>query len=126
MSRYNTVRIIKDRDFEKQMYVNNKYPTPPLDSNDIYVYASDTDRYDVLANKFYGDPRLWYVISLANAESNANMASLYPPVGKRIRIPINYTTFESLYMASNRLGVRTEISNPAKMMRTGYTRNTHN
>mgnify|MGYP003639068424 FL=1 len=125
MGRYTSVKIMNDRDYKKEMYINQKYPLPPLDPNDIYVYANETDRYDILADKFYGDSTLWYIISLANAESNTNMASLYPPVGKRIRIPIDYVQFESVYMQGNRRRVFTQGLN-YKNFNTGYARNTYN
>ena len=55
--------------------------------SDIYVYAEQGDRYDQLALQYYGDPSLWWIISIANSSLSQN--SYYPPLGVQIRIPQN-------------------------------------
>ena len=32
-----------------------KYPDLPLSFNDIYVYTDEGDRFDILAQNYYGD-----------------------------------------------------------------------
>ena len=68
-------------------YSNIKYPEIALDFSDIYVYISRGDRYDTLAQEYYGDSTLWWIISIANPQLEQN--SLYPPLGIQIRIPGN-------------------------------------
>lgn len=121
MSRYRTVKTLYDRKQKNQMYMQNMYPEVPVDRDDIYVYATEGDRYDILANKFYSDPNLWYIISLANADSDTTMASLFPPLGKRIRIPINYVEFEALYTRQNKRAVFIQTVN-TRLFKTGYSR----
>ena len=41
-------------------------PTVPEDPNDLYYQVKATDRIDLLAAIFYGDPNLWWVIAGAN------------------------------------------------------------
>ena len=125
MSRYRTVKTLYDREQKNLMYVQNTYPSVPIDPDDIYVYATEGDRYDILAQKFYSDPSLWYIISLANADSNTTMASLFPPLGKRIRIPINYIEFETLYNKRNRQSIFIQSINKRRF-NTGYSRYTNN
>jgi hypothetical protein len=43
------------------------------------------DRLDNLAYQFYGDPSLWWVLSVANPELPND--SLYPTIGFQLRIP---------------------------------------
>ena len=43
-----------------------KYPEIPLSIDDIYVKTTSGDRLDLLANQFYGDVRLWWIIVAAN------------------------------------------------------------
>ncbi len=62
-----------------------RYPRIPLDSRDVYVYINQGDRYDTLAQAFYSDPSLWWVINRANPSQEGN--SLFPTVGSQIRIP---------------------------------------
>jgi len=64
---------------------NIKYPEISLDFLDIYVYTNRGDRYDLLANSYYGDYSLWWIISRANP--NFTQDSLMPPIGSQIRIP---------------------------------------
>ena len=63
---------------------NIKHPEISLDFSDIYIYINRGDRYDLLAN-YYGDSKLWWIISRANA--NFSQDSLIPPLGSQIRIP---------------------------------------
>lgn len=86
MSRYSTIPIIRN-DEGKQYYRLVKYPNVPLNDSDQYILCSATDRYDKLALQFYGDPSLWWVISVANNATNQD--SLFPPTGSYVRIPNN-------------------------------------
>jgi hypothetical protein len=85
MPRYSQIPILKSVQDQKRRYTNVKYPQIPLDPQDIYVYTTQGDRYDVLALTFYKDPDLWWIINRANP--NQDSASLYPMVGSQIRIP---------------------------------------
>lgn len=90
MSRYQETPIIKPIAVitpldQKRRYINVKYPSIELDSQDIYVYTVQGDRYDTMALTFYKDPDLWWIINRANP--NQDSASLYPAIGSQIRIP---------------------------------------
>ena len=41
-------------------------PSVPEQANDLYYRVRSGDRIDLLANTFYGDPNLWWVIAHAN------------------------------------------------------------
>jgi hypothetical protein len=88
MSRYSQIAIVESTQDQKRRYANVKYPQITLDSQDIYVYTTQGDRYDSLALVFYKDSSLWWIINRAN--SNQDSASLYPAVGSQIRIPSPY------------------------------------
>jgi len=75
-------------------YVTSRYPEVPLSSDDIYVYTTQGDRFDVLALQYYGDSSLWWIISIANtatagtvSPSDLPQMSLVIPEGIQIRIP---------------------------------------
>jgi len=53
------------------------------------VYTTIGDRFDTLAQQYYGDSSLWWVIS--NANGALNQSSLTPPIGTQLRIPSNPT-----------------------------------
>jgi hypothetical protein len=67
------------------IYKKVRYPSISLDSLDIYLYVTQGDRYDTLAQIYYSDSNIWWIISLANPSQGAN--SLTPSPGSQIRIP---------------------------------------
>ena len=63
------------------------YPNIPLSDNDIYIVTQQGDRLDSLANQFYSDTSLWWIIATAN---NVHDGSLSVPDGTTLRVPVNY------------------------------------
>jgi hypothetical protein len=62
------------------------YPKVNATNDDIYIIASQGDRLDLLANQYYGDPKMWWIIATAN---NLNDATLAVESGRQLRIPTN-------------------------------------
>lgn len=87
MDRYQNIEIIKQPSTGIRYYRDSKYPRIPLSSDDIYVITTVGDRFDLLANQYYSDSTLWWIISIANETLHQN--SLFIPVGTQIRIPVN-------------------------------------
>lgn len=87
MARYSNIKIIENprENGGARFYSTSFYPKIPLSENDIYVLTGEKDRLDLLAQQFYGDPNLWWIISAANGELSQN--SLHLPVGTQLRIP---------------------------------------
>ena len=86
MGRY-TEREILATTKGKRYQSTTKYPDIPLSFNDIYVYTDEGDRFDILAQSYYKDPSLWWIISIANPQ--LTQMSMFPPLGVQIRIPTN-------------------------------------
>ena len=81
----------------KRVYQTTHYPEIPITNDDIYIYTTQGDRFDVLANVYYKDSSLWWIISTANTAiagttlpSDLPQDSLVIPEGLQIRIPANY------------------------------------
>jgi len=87
MNRY--LNIPKTKINGKLVYVTSRYPEVPITSDDIYVYSVQGDRFDVLAQQYYKDSSLWWVISIANTDQ-LPQNSLVIPEGLQIRIPAFY------------------------------------
>ena len=51
---------------------------------DLYIISEKGDRLDLLANKYYGDQTMWWIIATAN---NINDATFYVEPGIQLRIP---------------------------------------
>jgi len=98
MNRYQNIGIIRNSQ-GVSYYRTTQYPEVPLSVNDIYVISADGDRFDLLANQYYGDPTLWWIISIANP--NAFQNSLYLPLETQIRIPANISNIISSYNKLN-------------------------
>ena len=72
----------------KRVYRSKIYPNIPLKDSDIYVVTQTGDRLDTLANQFYGDSSLWWIIATAN---NIHDATFAVEDGTTLRVPENYT-----------------------------------
>lgn len=88
MNRYKNIPLFINQD-NKRYYAESKYPEVVLSDDDIYVITNSGDRLDLLAQQFYGDSSLWWVISIAN--TNLSQNSLFIPEGTQLRIPIEYS-----------------------------------
>ena len=88
----NRIKYIKaKRDSNKKRYFTAiKYPNIPPSINDIYIITTVGDRLNSLANQFYNDVRLWWVISSANPHI-VRRDSYALQTNLEIRIPANTT-----------------------------------
>lgn len=98
MNRY---KNIKKTDTNKgPVYTGVRYPEIPFRNTDYYVIAQQGDRYDLLAQRFYNDHTLWWIIPIANTDLVPN--SLYAPEGQQIRIPQEIESILDEYKVLNR------------------------
>lgn len=86
--RYQYSETLTTKDTKKKYLESTIYPTIKSTNDDIYIISTQSDRLDLLASKYYGNPTYWWIIAVAN---NLNDASLSIPVGKQLRIPGNLT-----------------------------------
>ena len=85
MKRYQNTKTQKTLS-GKVGYLPSIYPTLEPSNNDYYIITREEDRMDLIANDFYGDPTLWWVIAMAN---DLPGDSMYAPPGTQLRIPGN-------------------------------------
>ena len=76
----------KVSDQGRRYKVNPIYPSIPLSENDTYVITVGGDRYDTLAQEFYNDSTLWWIIATANT-ADRDTINITP--GTQLRIPTN-------------------------------------
>ena len=82
MARYSkTIRKHKNKDSYSTYYNLDK--TYERNDSDMYFRAQEGDRCDNLAQKFYGDPNLWWFIARTNSLKSMNI-----PAGTYLRIPV--------------------------------------
>ncbi len=81
-NRYNKSRVFSD-DNGKQYLNRIEYPVIPIRDSDIFINGKFGQTFINLANQFYGDKDLWWIIARANNQSE----SIYTIPGKEYRIP---------------------------------------
>ena len=86
MGRYSDIITLATKGGKRYKGTTN-YPDIPLSFDDIYVYTDEGDRFDILAQAYYSNSNLWWIISTANPQLPQN--TMFPPLGIQIRIPIN-------------------------------------
>ena len=91
--RYRNLRTIQDEDNNKIHHESWNQQAIKLSTEDQYFTVTnyEKDRLDIIANKYYGTPRFWWVIAIANYL----MDPFDVPVGTVLRIPPK----ENLYMS---------------------------
>lgn len=99
MNRYDNTTILKTQ--QDRPYIKGKYyPNIPLSESDVYVITTVGDRLDSLANSYYNDNTLWWVITMAN--NNVTKGALYPEPGTQLRIPTDINKVLDLYNQFNK------------------------
>ena len=88
MGRYSNTRV-KINNNSKRVYSYTLYPKIKLKNSDIFITPKYSERLDILANKYYDDPSLWWIIAQAN---NLGKGKLSIPLGKQLRIPSDVST----------------------------------
>jgi hypothetical protein len=86
MSRYSNNETQKLKE-GKVVYKSKIYPKIPLKDTDIYIVTQTGDRVDTLAQQFYGDSSLHWIILTAN---NIHDAPFAFSDGTILRIPKDY------------------------------------
>jgi len=101
MSRYSRIPTIKSpkENNGAKFYSTTFYPSIPYSDSDIFVITVKGDRLDLLANQFYGDPKLWWVIAMANKDFPQNSLTL--PIGSQLRIPTDPSPAINLFNEYN-------------------------
>ena len=99
MNRLQHISYVKRE--QKRIYKPLKYPDISLSKNDLYIKTVIGDRLDSLANQFYNDVRLWWVISVANPHIMRRDSYALKP-NLEIRIPSNISKIKDDFKELNR------------------------
>ncbi len=82
----------------KKVYKSTIYPTVLPQASDLLVIANETDYLDTLAQKYYNDPTLWWIIASVNNVGKGRM-SVTP--GTQLRIPSDVYSIINEFKALN-------------------------
>ena len=81
--RYDSAKIRKDKNGTRY-YKPTIVPNVPIKDSDIFVYPVYGDRFDIIAQRYYNDSTLWWIIAKANELSKGQIS---PDPLKKLRIP---------------------------------------
>jgi hypothetical protein len=81
--RYNTTDKTNDIN-GKRRKLTTILPVVPTSTSDIQIITTSVERLDKLANTFYGDASLWWIIATANS---LGKGTIIVPVDTVLRIP---------------------------------------
>ena len=81
--RYKTAKVRKDKNGTRY-YKPTIVPNVPIKDSDIFVYPVYGDRFDIIAQRYYNDSTLWWIIAKANELSRGEISA--DPL-KKLRIP---------------------------------------
>ena len=85
--RYKNNTIKKDIN-NVRYYKPRIIPNVPIKDTDIFVYPLYGDRFDTIAQRYYNDSNLWWIIAKANELSRGQL-SPNPEVKLRVPTEIN-------------------------------------
>ena len=97
--RYQTTKTKKSKEGFRT-YTTTYYPNIPISDSDTFILAKAGSRLDSLANEYYGDTKLWWVL----AKSNGIRGKIALKAGELIRIPGNITKIIDDFEAINETG----------------------
>ena len=66
MARYNSTTITVDKRRRFRVYKPTMYPSIPMKDSDTFIAPVVGEKLENLANRFYGDGTLWWIIAKAN------------------------------------------------------------
>jgi hypothetical protein len=95
--RYQNIPVVKN-DKGVRYHANNVYPDIPLSDDDIYIITTVGDRLELLADNYYKDVTLWWIIVSAN---NLPGDTMFIPLGMQLRIPVNISEVIKQYNLIN-------------------------
>ena len=97
--RYRNTKVKKSKEGVR-VYSTTFYPSIPISDSDTFILAKEGSRLDSLANEYYGDTKLWWVL----AKSNGIRGKIALKAGELIRIPGNITKIIDDFEAINETG----------------------
>ena len=81
--RYDSAKVRKDKNGTRY-YKPTVVPNVPIKDSDIFVYPVYGDRFETIAQRYYNDSTLWWIIAKANELSKGQISA--DPL-KKLRIP---------------------------------------
>jgi|TARA_R110000851_G_scaffold239714_3_gene392404 hypothetical protein len=106
MNRYQGIKELRNTNpiagpLRARYYRNVRYPEIPESPSDVWVITEWGDRLDILADTFYSDVTMYWIIAIANP-NYIKFDSLYIKEGTQIRIPVDVNGILRSYKKLNK------------------------
>ena len=96
--RYKNSAVKKSKDGVRY-YKPTIVPNIPIKDSDIFIFPVYGDRFDTIAQRYYNDSNLWWIIAKANELSRGELS---PNPEKKIRIPTEIDDIlESVFLSNS-------------------------
>ena len=96
--RYKNSIVKKSKDGVRY-YKPTIVPNIPIKDSDIFIFPVYGDRFDTIAQRYYNDSNLWWIIAKANELSRGELS---PNPEKKIRIPTEIDDIlESVFLSNS-------------------------
>ena len=105
MNRYQNIKELRNENQFVGTMGTKYYSTvyyPEIGAHESDIESEFGDRLDLLANQFYSDVTLYWIISCRNP-NKVNFGSLYLNPGSQLAIPVNISDIISSYNNLNEL-----------------------
>ena len=86
-NRYRNIPVREDQ--QEKVYSSSVYSIVPESTDDYYVISTIGDRFDVLAQEYYNDSKLWYILAAANPTVRRDTLFIEPGIQIRIPLPLS-------------------------------------
>jgi len=84
---------------KRRVYRSIRYPEIIPSENDVYIMTNNMDRLDILAQQYYNDSSLWWII----AHANKIKGTIFVKNGMSIVIPMNINSIIQDYIRINEM-----------------------
>lgn len=98
MDRYNNTSTRKEESISVKS--TTVYSIPAESTEDYYLISTLGDRFDILAQEYYRDSSLWFIIASANPTLRRDTLLIEP--GNQIRIPLPLSKVLSKLRSENK------------------------
>lgn len=86
-NRYSNIPVREEQ--QERVYFSSVYSIVPESVDDYYVISTTGDRFDILAQEYYRDSKLWYIIAAANPAVRRDALFIEPGIQIRIPLPLS-------------------------------------
>lgn len=99
-NRYRNIPVRNEDGY--QVTSSTVYSILPESAEDYYLISTMGDRFDILAQEYYNDSKLWYILAAANPTVRRDTLFIKPGIQIRVPLPLGKVLTEINFQNNNR------------------------